>query len=155
MHHRPVFRAGESRRGRWRSQELRDSQQHCFASHVRNLHSGRMLLGCHRCGSGSKLWQHPYCPESVGAPGAWLPPARLQRRGPTRHGATGVGPVSAFFFPISPLWTGNICPVTILPLCILEAQAHSWGICLRINLTLSLTISDLDGIWRRSWTLHF
>ena len=117
-----MFRAGESRRGRWRSQELRGSRQHCFTSHVCNLRSGRMVLGCRRCGSGSKLGQHPYCPQSVGALGARLPPARSQRMGPTSHGATGVGSVSAFFFPISPLWTGNICPVPILPLCILEAQ---------------------------------
>ena len=164
FHHRPAFRVGESIRGYWHLPELRGTHQHRLASCVCNLHSGMVLLSCPRCGQvqlrhgQQSLTASTLCPWSASALGAWLPPPRFQRMGANNLWRHNYGTVTPSFFPISPLWTGSVCPVPLLPLCILKAYGRfgftdSWGMCLRMNLTLSLTY--IWFTWYLEETLDF
>lgn len=141
---------GESSRGCWHLPELRGTHQHHLASCVCNLHSGMVLLSCPRCGQVQlRHWQQTLaasmlCPWSASTLGAWLPPPRFRRTGPTTCGATGLGLSLLPSFPslLFELGVCVLCPsyhfVFWKHMAGLASQTHSWGMCLRMNLTLSL-----------------
>ena len=99
-----------------------------------------------RCsrGTGSRLPASTLCPWSASALGTWLPPPRFQRMGTGSLWSHRCETDAPSFFPslLFELECVSCAPPTTLyfgSTWQVRFHRHSWGMCLRMNLTLSLT----------------